>query len=465
LAGARGWRGRSRVRVGEAIYASGVVFALLIARRASAGPPVGCEPAERFRLANGVEVALEVDHTLPAVAVLSSVHVGQRNDPPGHEDLAHYVEHLTFRSAPPFTPADDLYEYLGAIQMNATTSTDTTDYFAVVPATHRENALWIESRRLAMGLDTVTSATALQERSTMQREYDLRYGVGLGRHPWVGIMKSFFPKGHPYLTALSSEKSISGLTLADARWFFARYYRPERVRVVLVGDFDPARARQLIERSFGTLRARDAKPPPAGSAAPFDASPEAACSWAQRAPKRLHSRVIVRTHDRTERLILAWMHPSTEDAERWVSSLEAFADTVQGAMRQVGIASRVAADVDRLELGVVSLLGVEVTRGRQLTEAESLLRKLLAENLQRANQSDAVAFRQAAQTTDLLRPKTLLSRAQKLAIRACQPAQCAPAASTANPADLSHFPIERALIIEERYARFGDLEGDLDVLQ
>ena len=452
----------------SALCAVRVALALAVlgtARSACALPPVGCEPAERFRLANGVEVVLEADHSLPAVAVWSSVHVGQRNDPPGHEDLAHYVEHLTIRSAPPFTPADELYAQLGAVGMNATTSDDTTDYFAVVPSTHLENALWIESRRLAMGLDTVTSAAALQERSTMQREYDLRFALGRGRHPWVGIMKSFFPKGHPYMTGFSSEKSISGLTLEDARWFFGRYYRPERVRIVLVGDFDPTRARQLIEGSFGTLRARDARPP-TGSPAPFDATPEAACSWAQRRLERLHSRVIVRTRNRTERLILVWMHPSTEDAERWLSSLETFADTVQDAMHQAGIASRVGADIGRLELGVVSMLGVEVTRGRQLNEAESLLRKLFAENVRHDQNADTAALRQAAKTSDLLRPNTLLSRAKKLAIRLCQPAQCTGASSAAgNVADLSHFPLERALIIEERYARYGDIEGDLEVVQ
>ena len=461
-------RSSARARIAEIIGAGGAALALMVAAsRAVALPGLGCEPVERFRLQNGVEVVLEADHSLPAVAVLSSVHVGQRNDPPGHEDLAHYVEHLTFRSAAPFTPADDLYSQLGAVDMNATTSFDTTDYFAVVPSAHLEQALWIESRRLAIGLDPIVPAAALEERSVLLREYELRFAGTVHQALWAAIAESFYPKSHPYRSMqASSPNSIEGLSLVDARWFFARYYRPARVRLVVVGDFDTARAKASIAGSFGTLRARAAAPP-SGSSASFDASPEATCRWAQQPSRRSHSRVIVGTRSRTEELVFVWSLPSAGDSERWLSSLTTFADTARDALRQAGIASYVEAGLQRVELGVFGSLVIVVTRGRQIREAESLVRKLFADALASQEAPDeAVAMRQAVKTTELLRPKTLLSRAQRLAVRLCQPAQCSPARTDAPDAlDLRHFALEQALVIEARYRRNADRQGDVEVVQ
>jgi len=80
---------------------------------------------------------------VPTVAVLSSIHAGSRDDPKGHEGLAHYVEHLTFLGTAAYTSAMDLYQEIGATGLNATTYLDTTDYYALVPSSQLERALWI----------------------------------------------------------------------------------------------------------------------------------------------------------------------------------------------------------------------------------------------------------------------------------------------------------------------------------
>src|SRR6187551_421779 len=89
------------------------VLSLTLAPAALAASP-SCETAaERFQLPNGLEVVLVPDASLPAVAMVSSIHVGSRNDPPDHAGLAHYLEHLTYRQAPPFASVFDLYDEIG----------------------------------------------------------------------------------------------------------------------------------------------------------------------------------------------------------------------------------------------------------------------------------------------------------------------------------------------------------------
>ena len=101
---------------------AGAGLALLAAARPAAAWSASCESAQRYTLRNGLEVVLVPEARVPAVALVSSVHAGSRDDPEGHRGLAHYVEHLTFIGTPPFTSAMDLYEEIGAIGLNATLS-------------------------------------------------------------------------------------------------------------------------------------------------------------------------------------------------------------------------------------------------------------------------------------------------------------------------------------------------------
>jgi hypothetical protein len=402
-----------------------------------------------------VEVVLVEDHALPAVGVISSVHVGQRNDPPGYAELAHYVEHLTFRSSPPFTPVDELYERLGAVQSNAVTTFDSTDYFAVVPSTRVEQAIWLEARRLAIGLDTVTPAAALEERRVTQREFTLSHEVSPEQREWAAIAESLLPAGHPYRWPAATS-SGDELSLANARWFFAHYYRPDNVRVVLVGDFETASVKALLEHTFGALTNRAALSLPKTS--------QTECRWADGPASRTHSRIIVRVPRRSERLSFIWALAPGENAERWRPSLETFRDIVRDAMRQVGLASSVTVSLSRAELASFWRFDIEVTPGRKLSEAESLARRLFANMIQRPQDTeDSVAQRQAIATTERLRNKTLLSRAFSLAFRVCQPVQCS-TPPVVSLSELWRFAPSDALVVEKRYSAYADPQGDIEVV-
>src|SRR5262249_55209991 len=56
--------------------------------------------ANSFRLKSGLRLIVEEDHSSPVVGVVAVVGVGSSSDPQGKEGLAHFVEHLSFRSRP-----------------------------------------------------------------------------------------------------------------------------------------------------------------------------------------------------------------------------------------------------------------------------------------------------------------------------------------------------------------------------
>src|SRR5882762_7138391 len=54
---------------------------------------------EKYKLENGLEVILSVDHRLPMVAVNLWYHVGAANEVPGRTGFAHLFEHMMFEGS------------------------------------------------------------------------------------------------------------------------------------------------------------------------------------------------------------------------------------------------------------------------------------------------------------------------------------------------------------------------------
>lgn len=140
-----------------------------------------------------------------------------------------------------------------------------------------------------------------------------------------------------------------------------------------------------IERAAHPFHARFCWPH-AMSATPLasDATPEAACRWASQPVVRSYRRVIVESPSNNEWLSFIWSLVVTEDSERWRPLLETFASYVRSAMHQTGLAREVALKLERAELGQFWLLDLEIVPGRPIHQAESLVRRLFGELVQRS---------------------------------------------------------------------------------
>jgi zinc protease len=223
-------------------------------------------PYEKYRLANGLEVILSQDRTLPLVAVDIWYHVGAANEEPGRTGFAHLFEHMMFTGSKHLARgvSEKLLEGVGGTDANATTSFDRTNYFDTVPSNQLELALWTHADRMGYLLDSLdqTALTNQQDvvRNERRQSFENRpYGI-----VDEALYHALFPPGHPYRPAIiGSHLDIQAASLADVRDFFKRYYRPNNATLTLVGDFDIAAAKRLVQKYFGSFKRGPEVPKPA----------------------------------------------------------------------------------------------------------------------------------------------------------------------------------------------------------
>ncbi len=221
-------------------------------------PSVFQLPFEKYTLANGLEVILHRDSSLPRVAVNLWYHVGPANEPPGRSGFAHLFEHLMFEGSKyAGRQFDTLLEGAGATNVNGTTNFDRTNYFETVPSEQLELVLWLESDRMGFMIDALTPERVEVQRGVVLNERRQSYENRPYGPSELALYDTFFPPGHPYHgNVIGSIEDLERATFADVGAFFDAYYAPSNATLALVGDFEPERARQLIERYFGPLRKR-----------------------------------------------------------------------------------------------------------------------------------------------------------------------------------------------------------------
>ncbi|HEX8320954.1 pitrilysin family protein [Longimicrobium sp.] len=210
---------------------------------------------ETYRLANGLNVVLSRDTSVPVVAVNVWYHVGSGNEVAGRTGFAHLFEHMMFQGSA--NVGDDQHFKLiseAGGTLNGTTNADRTNYFEAVPSNFLERVLWQEADRMGFLLNAMTQEKLDNQRSVVQNERRQNYDNAPYGLAGETISRLLFPAGHPYSwTTIGSLTDLNAASMEDVSGFFRQYYAPNNASLAVVGDFDPAQARRWIERYFGSI--------------------------------------------------------------------------------------------------------------------------------------------------------------------------------------------------------------------
>lgn len=203
----------------------------------------GCFAGET---SSGLEVLVEPMPGFRGVALGLWVKAGGREDPPGREGLAHFVEHMTFKGTTRRT-ALALAQSIDALggHLNAATTAEYTFFYTEVLSAHLPEA-WeilvelVTSPRFAPE-DLVRERVVIAEeiRSAEDDPEDTAFRL-LGELLW----KDGHPLGKPVIGRLDS---VSRIELEDLWGFFGRHYHPKDMIFVACGGVEPAQIFSLAE--------------------------------------------------------------------------------------------------------------------------------------------------------------------------------------------------------------------------
>ncbi|MAN27131.1 MULTISPECIES: M16 family metallopeptidase [Mesonia] len=261
-----------------------------------------------YTLDNGLKVYLGKNEEEPKIQTLIAVRAGSTYDPADNTGLAHYLEHMVFKGTDKIGTQDwetekvlldsisDLYEKhkaeqdpekkkaiyaqidsvsqkaseysianeydkmvasLGAEGTNAFTSNEQTVYVNKIPSNELDKWLNVESERFSNLVLRLfhTELEAVYEEFNRGQDSD-------GRKQYQATLEGLFPT-HPYGTQSTIGKSehLKNPSMEAIHNYFDKYYVPNNMAVVLVGDIDYDATIKKVNEAFGEYEKKEVSHP------------------------------------------------------------------------------------------------------------------------------------------------------------------------------------------------------------
>jgi zinc protease len=212
-------------------------------------------PVKEKTLPNGLRVYVVGYDSPGLVAYYSVVRTGSRNEvEPGKSGFAHFFEHMMFHGTEKYS----LDAYNGVIKemgadSNAFTSDDLTVYHILAGKKALPKIIEIESDRFQHL--TYQQADFQKEARAVLGEYNKN-----ASNPIEKMIETLYDHAfttHTYKhTTMGFLKDIENMPneMAYSRQFFERYYRPENVVLLVVGDADAENVFKLVEAAYGAWK-------------------------------------------------------------------------------------------------------------------------------------------------------------------------------------------------------------------
>jgi zinc protease len=208
--------------------------------------------ATEFELENGMKVVVVEDHRAPVVTHMVWYRTGAADEPPGVSGIAHFLEHLMFKSTDkiPNGEFSKIVSRLGG-QDNAFTGQDVTAYYQRVAKDRLPIVMEMEADRMVnLRLD---EKEVLTERNVILEERRSR----TDNNPSALLdeqMSAMLYLSHPYgKPVIGWEHEMSRLTREDALTFYKRFYAPNNAILIVSGDVTPDEVKPLAEATFGKI--------------------------------------------------------------------------------------------------------------------------------------------------------------------------------------------------------------------
>ncbi len=210
----------------------------------------------KYELDNGLTVILKENHTAQVVAFHMWVRVGSVDETDDIAGISHVYEHMLFKG----TKKRGVGEIAGAVEaaggdINAFTSLGQTVYHITMASEFFDTGLDIMA-------DAIQNSSFDPEELKKEQEVIVEEINRSLDMPGRKLNNKFFEtvyKVHPYRRpVIGTPETVRALTRAKILEYFNKWYRPNNMTLVIVGDFDTNTAKAEIEKLFKDFPAGEA---------------------------------------------------------------------------------------------------------------------------------------------------------------------------------------------------------------
>ena len=252
------------------LYIIAIILSLLTSSAHAAVPPqiqrptasqatgvavVTARPAQQAQLvnqvlANGLEVIVLEDHSVPLVTLELAVKNGSYTEPPELNGLSHLYEHMFFKTNRALANMEDYLRLIGqmGIAYNGSTREEVVNYYFTTTSPYLRTALtYMRDSALYPMFD---EGEFERERQVVIGEID-RNESNPFYYLNLEMNNRLFYKYQSRKTPLGNRQTVSSATTAMMRMIQQRYYVPNNSALVVTGDVEPADIFRIAQELFG----------------------------------------------------------------------------------------------------------------------------------------------------------------------------------------------------------------------
>jgi zinc protease len=211
--------------------------------------------AVEHALSNGMRVIVKPDHRAPVVVSMLWYKVGSVDEFNGTTGVAHVLEHMMFKGTQA-VPNGEFSRQIAAAggRDNAFTSRDYTGYFQMLHKSQLSLALRLEADRM---VNLVLSPEEFAKEIKVVMEERRWRTDDRPRSMVYEQLTATALRAHPYRNPIIGwMNDLENMRVEDARAFYERWYAPNNVILVVVGDVKPQEVFDLAQQHFGGLKPR-----------------------------------------------------------------------------------------------------------------------------------------------------------------------------------------------------------------
>jgi zinc protease len=210
-----------------------------------------------FTLANGMHFVVVPDNRAPVVTHYIWYRVGSADEPRGVSGIAHFLEHLMFKSTDKIASGDfsKIVARLGG-QDNAFTNHDYTGYYQRISKEQLRKLMEMEA-------DRMVNLKLTEKEVTTEREVILEERRSRTENSPSNIlaeqMSTMLYQNHPYrIPIIGWMHEMAKLSREDALTFYKRFYAPNNAVAVVTGDVSVDEVKAMAEATYGAVPANPA---------------------------------------------------------------------------------------------------------------------------------------------------------------------------------------------------------------